>query len=194
MGGIVHGLYTSKDHKREHIQHEHGRKFHTAVIGHQSSNSYNGSGCGFQRKQVQAVEGHIFHFDFDVDFLAIIIRFADAGNRHAFLLKGFHHLHSSQILNGTFHHVVLRLLMDGCVLVTTRLQQMKKQCRQKDTNQSDSSCQRTVKYKKQYQDDNGNVAIDNGVDHVHGIHFHKRKVGCSRCGQFAHIVLIEKSQ
>lgn len=75
-----------------------------------------------------------------------------------------------------FHHVVLRLLMDGCVLVTTRLQQIKKQCRQKDTNQSDSSCQRTVKYKKQYQDDNCNIAIDNGVDHVHGIHFHKRTV------------------
>ena len=33
MGGVVHGFHTSKDHKGEHIQHEHGRKFHIAVIG-----------------------------------------------------------------------------------------------------------------------------------------------------------------
>ena len=194
MGGVVHGFHTSKDHKGEHIQHEHGRKFHTAVIGQHSSHSYNGNGGGFQRKQVQAVEGHIFHFNFDVDFLAVVVCFADTGNRHAFLLKGFHHLHPSQILDGTFHHIVLCLLMDRRVLVAARLQQMKKQGRQKDTSQSNSSRQRTIKCKEQYQDDNGDIAINNGVDHIHGEHFHKREVGCGRCGQFAHIVLTEKAQ
>ena len=124
MGGVVHGFHTSKDHKGEHIQHEHGRKFHTAVIGQQSGHSYNGNGGGFQRKQVQAVEGHIFHFNFDVNFLAVVVCFADTGNRYAFLLKGFHHLHPPQILNGAFHHIVLRLLMDRCILVAACLQQM----------------------------------------------------------------------
>ena len=109
---------------RDHIQHEHGRKFHAAVIGQQSGRSYNGNGGSFQRKQVQAVKGHIFHFNFDVDFLAVVVCFADTGNRHAFLLKGFHHLHPSQILNGTFHHIILRLLMDRRVLVAACLQQM----------------------------------------------------------------------
>src|SRR5699024_2670571 len=65
MGGVVHGFHTSKNHKGEHIQHEHDRKFHTAVIGQPSSYSYNGDGGSFQRKQMQAVEGHIFHFNFD---------------------------------------------------------------------------------------------------------------------------------
>ena len=122
MGGVVHGLNTSENHKGKHIQHEHGRKFHTAVIGQQSGHSYNGNGGGFQRKQVQTVEGHIFHFNFD--FLAVVVCFADTGNRYAFLLKGFHHLHPSQILDRTFHHIVLCLLMDRRVLVAACLQQM----------------------------------------------------------------------
>ena len=123
-----------------------------------------------------------------------MIRFADTGNRYAFLLKGFHHLHPPQILNGAFHHIVLCLLMDRCVLVTACLQQMKKQGRQKDTSQSNPSRQRTVKCKEQYQDDNGDIAVNHGVDHIHGIHLHKREVGgCGRC-QFANIVLAEKAQ
>ena len=52
MGGIIHGFHTSKNHKREHIQHEHCRKFHTAVIGQQSGHRYNGNRGRFQRKQV----------------------------------------------------------------------------------------------------------------------------------------------
>lgn len=48
------------------------------------------------------------------------------------------------------------------------------------------------KCKEQYQDDNGDIAINDGVDHIHGEHFHKREVGCGRCGQFSHIVLTEK--
>ena len=194
MGGVVHSLHTSKDHKGKHIQHEHGGKPHTAVIGQQSGHSYYGDGGSFQRKQVQTVEGHIFHFNFDVDFLAVVVCFANTGNRHTFLLKGFHHLHPSQILDGAFYHIVLRLLMDRSVLVAARLQQVKKQGRQKDTSQSNSSRQRAVKCKEQYQDNNGDISIHNGVDHIHGEHFHKREVSCSGCGQFAHIVLAEKAQ
>src|SRR5699024_6974912 len=131
---------------------KHGKKFHTAVIGQPSSHSYSGNGGGFQRKQVQTVEGHIFHFNVDVDFLAGVVCFVDTGNRHAFLLKGFHHLHHPQILDGTFHHIVLRLLVDRRVLVAARLHQMKKQGRQKDASQSNSSRQRTIKCKEKYQD------------------------------------------
>src|SRR5699024_2868761 len=71
---------------------------------------------------------------------------------------------------------------------------MKKQGRQKDTSQSNSSRHRTIKCKEQYQDDNGDIAIHNSVDHIHSEHFHKREVGCGRCGQFSHIVLTEKAQ
>ena len=66
--------------------------------------------------------------------------------------------------------------------------------RQKDAGQSNSSSQRTAKYKEQYQDNHGNIAVDYGIYHIHGIHFHKREIGRCSCRQLADIVLIEKSQ
>ena len=194
MSGIVHRFYAAENHKGKHIQHKHGRKIHAAVRSQPRRYRHNGNRSGFQRKQVQTVEGHVFHFDFDVNILAVAERFADTADSHAFLLKGFHHLHSSQILNGACHHIVLRLLMDRRIFTATFLQKMKKQRRQKHASQSNPSRQRAVKGQEQDQNNNGDISIHNSVDHIHGKHFHKREIGRGRCRQFARIVFAEKAQ
>ena len=62
-----------------------------------------------------------------------------------------------------------------------KLADEKNEGRQKDAGQSNSSSQRIAKYKEQHQDNHGNIAVDYGVYHVHGIHFHKREIGRCSC-------------
>ena len=124
MSSIVHGLYATENHKRKHIHHQHDRQIHTATIGQPCRYCNNGNGNGFQRKEVQTVIWHIFLFDFYIDFFAVAISLANTLDGNAILLKCLYYLHTTQILNRAFHHIILCLLMNRCVFVAVFFQKI----------------------------------------------------------------------